>query len=137
MTSKLIFKRDYLLLPILSILYFLAIKGVIPALAYFLIALLTSFYFFPIKLFFSYDSTPSKNNRRIVVLLSYFIISNIIALSALVAFQFDLGFIRTGISIYSLFNFAFLIYFHMTEKGSYNFILACCTVVLTSAIIGV
>ncbi|MEO5790109.1 hypothetical protein [Gelidibacter sp.] len=137
MTSKLIFKRDYLLLPILSLLYFLAIKNVIPAFIYLLIALLTSIYFFPIKLFLRYDSTPSNNKRRIVVLLSYFIISNIIALSALVAFQSDLGFIRTGISFYGLINFAFLIYFHRTEKGSYNFILACCTVVLTSAIIGV
>ena len=137
MLAKQILKKDYLVLPILSVLYFLTIKSAIPSLVYLLIALLTSVYFFPIKLFLGSDSTKSTNKKRIVVLLSYFIISNIIVLSSLVAYQADLEFIRIAIPIYSILNIGFLFYFFMTESASYNFILTCCAVFLTSAVAGV
>ncbi len=135
MTLKSVLNRDYFLLPILSIIYFLTIKGAMPSVVYVIIALLTSIYFFPVKLFLENDATKFTSQRRIVVLLSYFIISNLIAISILLAYQTDLGFIRTVISIYSLINLAFLIYFHMTESGGYNFILTCCTFFLTFALI--
>ena len=134
MPLKSALKKDYMLLPILSVIYFLTIKSIISSSVYLLISIVISIYFFPIKLFLGNDSTLSNNKRRIVVLLSYFIISNIIALSALVAYQGDLGFIRSGIFIYSLINVSFLIYFHMTERGSYNFILTGCAVIFTTAV---
>lgn len=122
MLANQILKKDYLLLPILCVLYFLTIKSTIPFLVYLLIAVLTSIYFFSIKLFLGFNST---NKKRIVVLLSYFIISNIIVLSALEAYQADLEFICIAILFNNILNIAFLIYFHFTESGSYNFILTC------------
>ena len=136
MTLKLVLKRDYLLLPILSVMYSLTVKDVLPSTIYLISALLVSVYFFPIKLFLGSGLMESTNKKRIVVLLSHFIISNIIALSALQAYQTDLGLIRTGLAIYGLINVAFLLYFHFTESGSYYFFLACCAVILTFATIG-
>ena len=137
MTLKLVLKRDYLLLPILSVLYFLTLKNALPSYIYLISALLVSFYFFPIKLFIGSTLMKSSNTKKIIVLLSYFVISNIIALTILTTYDPDLGFIRTTILIYSLLNLAFLFYFHMTESGSYNFILTCCAVFLTSAVVSV
>lgn len=136
MTLKQILQKDYILLLLLSVLYFLAIKSVLPAFIYLICALLTSFYFFPIKLFLGSALDKNSSSKRIIVLLSYFVIGNIIALTALIAFQSDLDFIRTAIFIYGLVNLAFLIYYHFTESGSYNFMLTVCTVILTSAVIG-
>ena len=137
MLANKILKKDFLLLPILSVVYFLTIKSAIPSIVYLLIALLTSIYFFPIKLFLGYNSTKFTDKKRIVVLLSYFISSNVIVLSALVSFQADLEVIRIAILIYSILNIALLIYFHFTESWSYNFILTCCAVFLTSAVAGI
>ena len=137
MLANKILKKDFLLLPILSVVYFLTIKSDIPSIVYLLIALLTSIYFFPIKLFLGYNSTKFTDKKRIVVLLSYFISSNVIVLSALVSFQADLEVIRIAILIYSILNIALLIYFHFTESGSYNFILTCCAVFLNSAVAGI
>lgn len=137
LNSKLIFKRDYLILPILSVMYFLTVKEVLPTTTYLISALLVSFYFFPIKLFLGIELMKSSNKRKIIVLLSYFVISNIVALTILAIYSVDFGFIRIAILIYSFLNIAFLFYFHFTESGSYNFILACCTVLLTSAVVGV
>ncbi len=137
LNSKLIFKRDYLILPILSVMYFLTVKEVLPTTTYLISALLVSFYFFPIKLFLGSELMKSSNKRKIIVLLSYFVISNIVALTIVATYSVDFGFIRIAILIYSFLNIAFLFYFHFTESGSYNFILACCTVLLTSAVVGV
>ena len=137
LNSKLIFKRDYLILPILSVMYFLTVKEVLPTTTYLISALLVSFYFFPIKLFLGSELMKFSNKRKIIVLLSYFVISNIVALTILAIYSVDFGFIRIAILIYSFLNIAFLFYFHFTESGSYNFILACCTVLLTSAVVGV
>ena len=80
MALKSVLKRVYFLLPILSVLYFLTIKKVIQATNYVIFAVLLNFYFFPIKLFLGSGQLASTSRKRIVVLLSYFVISNIIAL---------------------------------------------------------
>lgn len=137
MVSKLVFKRDYILLPILSVLYFFTIKNAIPSYIYLISALLLSFYFFPIKLFLGSALMKSSNTKKIIVLLSYFVISNIVAMTVLTAYNTDLEFIRTAIFIYSFLNLIFLFYFQFTESGSYNFILTCCTVILSAAVVGI
>lgn len=134
MTLKQILKKDYILLLILSVMYFLTVKDALPATIYLVFALLVSLYFFPIKLFLGSAHIESSQKRKIIVLLSYFVISNIIALTVLATYQTDFGFIRIAILIYTILNIAFLFYFHMTESGSYNFILTCCAVWLTSAV---
>lgn len=137
MISKLIFKRDYILLSILSVLYFLTVKTAIPNYIYLISAFLVSFYFFPIKSFLGSSLMKSSNTKKIIVLLSYFVISNIVALTILTTYNSDFGFVRIAILIYSILNLAFLFYFHMTESGSYSFVLTCCAVLLTSAVAGV
>ncbi len=137
MMSKLVFKRDYILLPILSVLYFLTIKNAIPNYIYLISALLVSFYFFPIKLFLGSSLMKFSNTKKIIVLLSYFVISNIVAMTVLTAYNSDLEFIRTAIFIYSFLNLVFLFYFHYTESAGYNFILTCCAVILSAAVVGI
>lgn len=137
MALKQILKKDYILLLLLSVLYFLTIKGFVPAIIYLILALLVSFYFFPVKLFLGSNLEKYSTNKKIIVLLSYFVIGNIIALTTLVASQADLKFVRTAIFIYGFVNIAFLIYFHLTESGSYNVRLTAYTLILISAVVGI
>ncbi|WP_299397354.1 hypothetical protein [uncultured Gelidibacter sp.] len=134
MNSNTILKKDYIAILIISVLYFLMIKNVVPATVYLIIAIIVSLYFFPLKLFLK-DSTVSVSKKKTFIgALSYYVTGNIIALSALVSFQDGPGFINTAITIYSLINFGLLVYFYMTENISYNFILTCCVTLLTAAV---
>ena len=68
---------------LLSVLYFLSIQKVIPNFVYLIIALINSFYFFPIKLFLDKSLFTGPMKRKVIKVFSYFIISNIIVFSAL------------------------------------------------------
>lgn len=131
MTLKSALKKDYFLLPLLSVLYFLTIKDSFSATIYLIIAFLISIYFFPVKLFMR--SAPKKSSAKINIFapISYFVISNIIILTILTTFNIESEFLSMTILIYSVFNIALLIYFHFTESGGYNFILTCCALLLT------
>ncbi|TXE07466.1 hypothetical protein ES711_11920 [Gelidibacter salicanalis] len=133
MDYKTFIKRDYVLVLLISVLYFLTVKNVVPVVAYLVIAVISSIYFFPVKLFLgdAFDNTSKK--KHILAALSYFVTSNIITLTASVFFQEESGFVHTTLGIYALINLGFLFYFYWTEKSRYNVILCCCVLVLTSA----
>lgn len=134
MVLKKILKRDYILVLIISILYFLTVKNVIPSYVNLIIGVLVSLYFFPLKLFIGKDFVTFPNRKRILIALSYYIVSNIIALTGAVAYMDDWRFLHNAILIYGLINLAFLFYFYFTENVSYNFILTCCVTILISAV---
>lgn len=133
-TSPKILRKDYILVLLVSVTYFLTIQNVIPSYVNLIIAVLVSLYFFPIKLFIGNDFVKFPNKKKILVALSYYIVSNVITLTALVAYMDDLAFLHTTIFIYGLINLVFLFYFYFTENVSYNFILTCCVTILVSAV---
>ncbi|MCK0125460.1 hypothetical protein MWU76_13765 [Gelidibacter sp. F2691] len=133
MDYKTFIKKDYFLVLLISVLYFLTVKNVLPVAAYLVIAIISSIYFFPMKLFLGEAIDNASKKKHILTAFSYFVTSNIITLTALVFFQEEPGFIHTALLIYGLINLGFLIYFYWTEKSSYNLILCCCVLVLTSA----
>lgn len=134
MNSNAIFKKDYIAILLISVLYFLMMKNALPATVYLIIAIIVSLYFFPLKFFLKVSTVRVSKKKTFIGALSYYITGNIIALSALVSFQDGPGFINTTIIIYGIINFALLIYFYMTENISYNFILTCCVALLTAAV---
>ncbi len=115
-------------------MYFLTIKNVIPYYVNLIIAVLVSLYFFPLKLFIGNDFEKFSNKKKILIALSYYIVSTVIALTAIVFYADDMEFLNTAIFIYGLINLAFLFYFYFTENVSYNFILTCCVTILVSAV---
>lgn len=117
----------------MSVMYFFTIKNIIPPFVNLIIALMVSIYFFPIKLFIGNDFVKFPIKKKILVALSYYIVSNVIALTALAAYMDDWVFLHTAIFIYGLTNLAFLFYFYFTENVSYNFLLTCCATILISA----
>lgn len=133
MDFQTLLRKDYTLVLLISILYFLTIKEVVPEFAYLVIAVMISIYFFPIKLLLGNDISDASNKKKVTLAVSYFVISNIIALTALTAYFDRKGLILTAIHIYSFINFAFLLHFHFKENMRYNVILSVCTIVLTSA----
>lgn len=133
MTKTNILKKDYILILILSVLYFLSVKNVIPTFAYLIIALVGSFYFFPIKLFLDKNLFNETRNKKIAKILSYFVIGNIIVFSALMLYVDGPGFFRNSLFVYGILNSILLFYFYFTENVSSNFILSACTIILISA----
>ncbi|HUH27995.1 hypothetical protein [Gelidibacter sp.] len=136
MASKTLLKKDYILVLLQSVMHFLTIKNVIPAVVFLVIAVLVSIYFFPVKLFLRNEFLSESNKKKVVLALSYFVISNIIILTALTVYLDSKGFLHTALLIYSIINLAFLLYFHFKENMRYNFILAFCVVILTSGVVG-
>lgn len=136
MTKQEILKKDYILLLLLSVMYFLTVKEALSASIYIVFALLVSLYFFPIKLLLGTVPVTISNKKKVIILFSYFIISGIIALTVLTRYEADFGLFRTTIAVYGLINFGFLIYFFVSENVSYNFILTLCAGFLTSAAAG-
>lgn len=134
MTKQDILKKDYILILLLSVLYFLSVKNVIHNFAYLIIALAISFYFFPIKLILDKSLFTQPKKLKIIKVISYFIISSIVAFSALLFYtDSGPGFFRNALFVYGLLNMILLFYFYFTENISSNFILSACTVVLISA----
>lgn len=134
MTKQNILKKDYILLLLLSVLYFLSIQKVIPNFVYLIIALINSFYFFPIKLFLDKSLFTGPMKRKVIKVFSYFIISSIIVFSALLFYTDDgNNFIRTTLFVYGMLNLILLFYFYFTENISSSFILSVCTSILVSA----
>ncbi len=133
MTSKTILKKDYILVLILVVLRFLSSKNVIPNFSYLLIASIVAFYFFPVKLFLDKSLFDETKRKKIVKVLSYFIISSIIVFSALLFYEDDRNsFIGNTFLVYSLLNTILFFYFYFTENISYHFILTLCVSFLVS-----
>lgn len=133
MIKEKILKKDYILIILLCILYFLSVKNVMPTFGYLLVALAISFYFFPIRLFLERRLFNETNGKKIAKVLSYFIIGNIIAISALLPYVDGSGFFRYALFAYALLNMVLLFYFYFTESTGSNFILSLWTVILVSA----
>lgn len=128
-----ILKKDYILLLLLSVLHFLSVKNVIPNFTYLLIALIMSFYFFPIKLFLDKSLFTKPLKKKTIKVFSYFIIGNIIVFSALLLYIDGPGFFKNALFIYGMLNLILLFYFYFTENISSSFILSVCTSILVSA----
>ncbi|TDU34211.1 hypothetical protein BXY82_2874 [Gelidibacter sediminis] len=136
MTSKRLLRNDYILVLLVSVMYFLAIKDVIAAFVYLVVAVVVSIYFFPARLLFlENDFLREPNKKKVALALSYFVISNIITLTALIIYADGKGFLHTTFLIYSIINLAFLLYFHFQENMRYNFILSIFTTFLSSAVV--
>lgn len=133
MDSKLLFRRDYFILLLLSVLYFFTVKNLISFKIYLILALIVSFYFFPIKLLLDLKNLKSTKTPALIIGLSYFIIGNIIALSVLTSLKGDFNFLHMAVSIYGILNIGFLIYFYF-KNINYNFRLAIFATLLISAI---
>lgn len=136
MRSKAFFKKDYILIIVVVIMYVMMMKNVVFPFLHLIFAALLSLYFFPVKLFLAPTFQQSTVRNRIIAELSYFVISNIILLTALSSFLDREGSIPTVIYIYGLINSLFLIYFYLTKNMSYNFVLTVCTTLLIGVIIG-
>lgn len=137
MRSKAFFKKDYLLIIFIAVMYFLMMKNVVLPFVHLIFAALVSLYFFPIKLFLAPTFPKTTIRNKIFAELSYFVISNIILLTALSTFLNPEGSLHTVVSIYSFINLAFVIYFYLTKNMNYNFILTASTTLLIGVIIGV
>ena len=133
---KTLLKKDYLLVILCSVIYFLTVKGVIPAFTYLALAILISIYFFPVKLFIGNDFLSASNKKKAAKALSYFVVSNIIILNAVIIYVDGKEFLHITLSIYSIINLAFLFYFHFKENMHYNFILSVCATIFSSAAVG-
>lgn len=92
--------------------------------------------FFSSKIILGKRTFKCLKKNRVALILSYFVISNIITLTALTLYLDGKGFIHTAILIYGIINFAFLLYFHFKENMRYNVILSMCTIVLSSVVGG-
>lgn len=136
MDSKTLLNKDYILVLLMSLMCFLTIKNVFPGFGYLVIAVLVSIYFFPVKLYLGNELLNASKKNRVALILSYFVISNIITLTALTLYLDGKGFIHTVTLIYGIINFAFLLYFHFKENMRYNVILSMCTIVLSSVVGG-
>lgn len=133
MAIKTLLKRDYIFILILAVLRFLSSKNVIPNFSYLLIALPLAFYFFPVKLFLDKSLFDETKSKKIVKVLSYFIISSIIVFSALLFYEDERNsFIVNTFLVYSLLNTILFFYFYFTENISYYFILTLCASFLVS-----
>lgn len=132
--SKTLLRKDYILVLLMSLICFLTIKSVFPGFVYLVIAVLVGIYFFPVKLYMGNELLNASNRKRVALILSYFVISNIIILTALTVYLDGEGFIHNTILIYSIINLVFLLYFHFMENMRYNVILSLCTMVLISAV---
>lgn len=132
MSSKDFFKKDYILIIIVSILYFLMMKNSIHPFTHLIVAILVGLYFFPLKLFIRQNFSEYSKSNKVMAELSYFVISNVISLTALSSFLDPEGGIHNVIYIYGIINLIFLIYFHSTKKMTYNLILTCCTTLLVA-----
>lgn len=136
MTSKTLLRNDYIFVLLMSVMYFLTIKNVFPTFVYLVIAVLVSIYFFPVKLFLGNEFLSAPNKKKVALALSYYVISNIITLTALIIYVDGKGFLHTTLLIYHIINLAFLLYFHFTENMRYNFVLSFCVVILSPASVG-
>lgn len=136
MSYKKFYKRDYLLILIICFSYFLMMRNVISPFTHLILAVFVSFYFFPLKLFLPRILPNSSKRNRIIAELSYFVISNIISLTALSFFLDREGTTHNVIYIYGFINLAFLIYFFTTKNMKYNLILSGSTMLLIGLVIG-
>src|SRR5690606_19802064 len=119
MAIKTLLKRDYIFILMLVVLRFLGSKNVIPNFSYLLIALPLAFYFFPVKLFLDKSLFDETKSKKIVKVLSYFIISSIIVFSALLFYEDERNsFIVNTFLVYSLLNTILFFYFYFTENIS-------------------
>lgn len=117
-------------------MHFLTIKNVIATFVYLVVAVVVSIYFFPVRLFLGNDFLSESNKKKVVLALSYFVICNIITLTALIMYADGKGFLHTTLLIYHIINMAFIFYFHFKENMRYNFILSICVTFLSSAVVG-
>ncbi|MCL8008412.1 hypothetical protein M8845_13365 [Gelidibacter japonicus] len=136
MTSKTLLRNDYILVLLMSVMHFLTIKNIIATFVYLVVAVVVSIYFFPVRLFLGNDFLSESNKKKVVLALSYFVISNIITLTALIMYADGKGFLHTTLLIYHIINMAFIFYFHFKENMRYNFILSICVTFLSSAVVG-
>lgn len=137
MRSKSFFKKDYVLIIGVAVMYFLMTKNVILPFVHLIFAAVVSLYFFPLKLFIAPTFKITTIRNKIIAELSYFVISNIILLTALSSFLDPEGSIHTVIYIYGLINLAFVIYFYLTKNMHYHFLLTACTTLLIGVVIGI
>lgn len=129
-------KYEYILPIICSIIYFLAIKNIIPNLFYAVFAILVSLYFFPLKLILKNNSTEDYDKNNLMRIISFIIISIISALSIIILINNNLD-LRYIFKVLSIINVFLLIYFYIKKYNKSTLLTHFGFIIFTSAIIGI
>ncbi len=137
MKNLTLYKFEFLLPVIVSILYFLQVKQVIPITLYVIFASLTGIYFFPVKLLF--DKTLSNNHlkNKLLEIISISIFSIIIIFSIILLYEKANVSLKISFEILSIVNVLLAIYYSMIDNRGNTFVTHLGFIVLTSAILGI
>ena len=129
--------KEFLLPLLLTILFFLSSNGIISEILYVIIALFTSFYFFPLRIIINPIIINSTKQQKLLLSLSSFILSTIVILSIL-GFYIDLTsdtFFKLAVYTLGFLNVFFLFYFHYVNQPRSIFITHFCFMFLIALMI--
>lgn len=137
MKAKL-FKYDFIIPIIASLLFFFTLKLELPYYIYSFVIVIFGMYFFPIKdiLFFN----EYKNSKRKIIFLSLLAnlaLSLILIMSIMYLYIIDGSSLKLLINILTIVNILFLIYFYLFDNTRNRIIIHFCFIFFTAALIGI
>ncbi len=132
-----LYKFEFLLPVLASVLYFFSVKQVIPKVLYVVFATATGIYFFPIKLFFDKIFSGKMLKDKLIELISIMIFSLLAVFSFFLLLGKANATIKTSFEILSILNVLFVIYYSVFDYRKDAFIVHLGFTILTSAVMGV
>lgn len=135
--KNIIQKKHEFILPLIgSIIYFIAIKQIIPHLFYAVFAIFLSLYYFPLKLILNNNDFEYYGRNNLMRIISYILISILSALSIIILINNNLELINI-FKILAIINFLLLIYFSFKNYDRSIILLHFGLMIFTSAIVGI
>ena len=130
-------RYDFFLPVIASIIYFFAVKQVIPQISYAVIVSLFGIYFFPVKLFLNDMVADNSLKSRITEFISVFVFAAIMVFSIILLFEKENPVVNILFEIVSVVNVFFVLYYAIIDNKRNTFITHFGFTVLAAAVLGI
>ena len=121
MKNLTLFKFEFLLPVLASVLYFFTVKQVTPKLLYIIFASITGVYFFPVKLLFDKTFSGKQLKDKLAKLISILIFSLIMVFSMILLFYKANIILKGSFEILSILNVLFAIYYSVIDNRKKSF----------------
>ena len=137
MKNSTLYKFEFLLPILASILYFFAVKQIIPKTLYVIFASITGVYFFPVKLLFDKTFSGKQLENKLTELISILIFSLLMVFPIILLFDKANITLKISVDLLSIINVLFAIYYSVIDNRKKTFVTHLGFTVLTAAILGV
>ena len=137
MKNLTLYKFEFMLPILASVLYFFVIKQVIPEIVFVIFASLIGVYFFPVKLLFDKTLSDKLLKNKLMELISILIFVLLAVFSIILLFEKANTTLKVSFEILSIFNVLFAIYYSVIDNRENTFVTHLGFIVFTAAIMGV